>query len=87
MVGEGPPSTSLLIAARKAGDGRPSPTMTTRGDRWVTRKGGWYKRATLELTDIRACERYLTPKHRGSCECKDNNLDDHSQECVVAHDT
>jgi hypothetical protein len=29
MVGEGPPSTSLLITARKAVGGRPSPTMTT----------------------------------------------------------
>jgi hypothetical protein len=28
MVGEGPPSTTLLITARKDMDGRPSPTMT-----------------------------------------------------------
>jgi hypothetical protein len=28
MAGEGPPSTTLLITARKDVDGRPSPTMT-----------------------------------------------------------
>jgi len=39
MAGEGPPSTSLLIAARKDVDGRPSPTMTTGGRSMVHSQG------------------------------------------------
>ena len=57
MAGEGPPSTSLLITARKDVDGRPSPTMTVSatGGSPITAVGITTVRQLLDPVELRRC--------------------------------